>query len=187
MTFLIADDEERDRMWLKDLLTKHIPEQLPIHEVVNGEQAVEQAVKLKPDFGAALSSLLHTSYHACRWRQLDELSEGLDWLIRTRSAVDRITVETPLANVTRCDDLEVNRIVAEAECRRVHTRLPSPRPSFDHATRRRDAGSKIIVGYLSNAFRTHPTAYLMGGLFSLHDRSCFTIHAYSTGVNDGSR
>lgn len=49
MTFLIADDEERDRNWLKDLLTKHIPEKLPVHEVTNGEMAVEQAVKLRPD------------------------------------------------------------------------------------------------------------------------------------------
>ncbi len=49
MTFLIADDEERDRKWLKELLEKNIPEQLPIVEVANGEAAVEQAVKLKPD------------------------------------------------------------------------------------------------------------------------------------------
>jgi len=49
MTFLIADDEERDRTWLKDLLTKHIPDKLPIHEVSDGQQAVDQVVKLKPD------------------------------------------------------------------------------------------------------------------------------------------
>jgi len=49
MTFLIADDEERDRTWLKDLLTKHIPEKMPIHEVSDGQQAVDQVVKIKPD------------------------------------------------------------------------------------------------------------------------------------------
>lgn len=49
MTFLIADDEERDRMWLKELLTKHIPEKLPIYEAQDGQNAIETAIKLKPD------------------------------------------------------------------------------------------------------------------------------------------
>jgi len=48
MTILIADDEERDRMWLKDLLGKNIPEQ-SLHEVSDGQKAIDAAVKLKPD------------------------------------------------------------------------------------------------------------------------------------------
>ncbi len=49
MTFLIADDEERDRTWLRDLLSKHIPEKMPVHEVSDGQQAVDQVAKIKPD------------------------------------------------------------------------------------------------------------------------------------------
>jgi DNA-binding NarL/FixJ family response regulator len=49
MTFLIADDEERDRTWLKDLLSKHIPDKMPVHEVSDGQQAVDQVAKIKPD------------------------------------------------------------------------------------------------------------------------------------------
>lgn len=49
MTFLIADDEERDRMWLKDLLTRHIPDKLPVYEASDGQQAVDQVTRLKPD------------------------------------------------------------------------------------------------------------------------------------------
>jgi DNA-binding NarL/FixJ family response regulator len=49
MTVLIADDEERDRTWLKDLLTKHLPEQAPIHEVSDGQQAIDNSLKLKPE------------------------------------------------------------------------------------------------------------------------------------------
>jgi len=49
MTFLIADDEERDRTWLKNLLSKHIPDKLPVHEVSDGQQAVDQVVKIRPD------------------------------------------------------------------------------------------------------------------------------------------
>lgn len=49
MTVLIADDEERDRTWLKDLLTKNLPEQGTIHEVSDGQQAIDMALKLKPE------------------------------------------------------------------------------------------------------------------------------------------
>jgi DNA-binding NarL/FixJ family response regulator len=49
MTVLIADDEERDRMWLKDLLTKNLPEQGMIHEVSDGQQAIDTCQKLQPE------------------------------------------------------------------------------------------------------------------------------------------
>lgn len=48
MTVLIADDEERDRMWLKDLLAKNLPEQAPFHEVSDGQQAIDTSDKLRP-------------------------------------------------------------------------------------------------------------------------------------------
>ncbi len=47
MTILIADDEERDRKWLKDLLSAHLDDQ-PIHEAADGQEAIEQALKLRP-------------------------------------------------------------------------------------------------------------------------------------------
>jgi DNA-binding NarL/FixJ family response regulator len=49
MTILIVDDEERDRMWLKTLLTEHLSDQLPFHEALDGQQAVEMALKIKPN------------------------------------------------------------------------------------------------------------------------------------------
>lgn len=48
MTILIADDEERDRNWLKDLLVKNFAEEGPIHEACDGQSAVDMALKLKP-------------------------------------------------------------------------------------------------------------------------------------------
>lgn len=147
----------------------------------------EKALELKPDFAESLSSLLHTAYHACRWERLDELNAKADQMIRSRSANDGLIVEMPLANVTRCDDLAVNHMVAVTECRRIiKERVAALDVSFSHAERRERARSKIAIGYLSNAFRTHPTTFLMSRLFELHDRSRFEIHAYSTGVDDGS-
>jgi DNA-binding NarL/FixJ family response regulator len=49
MTILIADDEERDRRWLRDLLESNLTEKPPIHEVADGQDAIDSALKLKPN------------------------------------------------------------------------------------------------------------------------------------------
>lgn len=49
MTILIADDEDRDRKWLKDLLTENLPDKQTIHEVCDGQDAIDTALKLKPN------------------------------------------------------------------------------------------------------------------------------------------
>lgn len=49
MTILIVDDEERDRGWLKNLLTQHISDKGPFHEAQDGQEAVDQALKIKPE------------------------------------------------------------------------------------------------------------------------------------------
>lgn len=48
MTILIVDDEERDRLWLKNLLVSNVPGQEEIVEAQDGQQAVEMAAKLRP-------------------------------------------------------------------------------------------------------------------------------------------
>ncbi len=49
MTILIADDEERDRSWLKSLLTGNVVDGSTIVEATDGKQAVDMALKLKPE------------------------------------------------------------------------------------------------------------------------------------------
>jgi two-component system response regulator DegU len=41
MSIVIADDHERERSWLRELLSKKLSAHLPLYEAVNGEQAVE--------------------------------------------------------------------------------------------------------------------------------------------------
>jgi DNA-binding NarL/FixJ family response regulator len=45
---LIADDHERERVWLRGLLTERFSQHLPIYEANNGQQAVELAAAHKP-------------------------------------------------------------------------------------------------------------------------------------------
>lgn len=43
-----------------------------------------------------------------------------------------------------------------------------------------------MLGYLFNDFRNHSVGHQVHGLFALHDRARFRIHAYSYGKDDGS-
>lgn len=45
---------------------------------------------------------------------------------------------------------------------------------------------RLRIGYVSADFHDHATAHLTRGLYGLHDRSRFTVHAYSLGADDGS-
>ncbi|MBX9667900.1 MAG: response regulator transcription factor [Candidatus Obscuribacterales bacterium] len=49
MTILFADDEDRDRGWLRSLLEANVKDHGPFHEAHDGQQAVEMAIKVKPD------------------------------------------------------------------------------------------------------------------------------------------
>lgn len=145
-----------------------------------------KAIELQGDLVESYASLLHTSYQACHWARLDELNERTNDLIRSRIESDGPIIEMPLTNVTRCDDLAINQMVAVASCRKIKQRAAALNIAFSHTNRRERARSKITIGYLSNAFRSHPTAYLTWRLFDLHDRSRFKLHLYSTGLDDGS-
>ncbi len=49
MTILIVDDEQRDRMWLKSLLADGIGDAHEIREAHDGQEAVDVALKIKPE------------------------------------------------------------------------------------------------------------------------------------------
>jgi DNA-binding NarL/FixJ family response regulator len=48
VTLLIADDHERERVWLKDLVARNFTSRLPVFEATNGQEAVEIAGEQKP-------------------------------------------------------------------------------------------------------------------------------------------
>lgn len=48
MPIVIADDHERERQWLKDLLNNHLSDLAPIFEAEDGQQAVDLTLKHKP-------------------------------------------------------------------------------------------------------------------------------------------
>jgi DNA-binding NarL/FixJ family response regulator len=48
MSLVIADDHERERIWLRELLCKSAPEMLPLYEATNGQEAVALVEAHKP-------------------------------------------------------------------------------------------------------------------------------------------
>lgn len=48
MSIVIADDQDRERIWLRELLSKHLSDHSPIYEAHDGKDAVELALKHKP-------------------------------------------------------------------------------------------------------------------------------------------
>jgi len=48
MGIVIADDQDRERIWLKELLNKHLPDQTPVYEAEDGQQALELVREHKP-------------------------------------------------------------------------------------------------------------------------------------------
>jgi DNA-binding NarL/FixJ family response regulator len=49
LTAVIADDHERERVWLRSLLTDKLPSVLPLHEAKNGQEAIDLAMTNKPE------------------------------------------------------------------------------------------------------------------------------------------
>jgi DNA-binding NarL/FixJ family response regulator len=48
MALVVADDHERERIWLRELLGQHFKDQFPLNEASNGEAAVAAAIACKP-------------------------------------------------------------------------------------------------------------------------------------------
>lgn len=48
MGIVIADDQDRERSWLRELLTKHLSSFAPIYEAEDGQRALELAIEHKP-------------------------------------------------------------------------------------------------------------------------------------------
>lgn len=48
MSLVIADDHDRERAWIKELMTANFAKLLPIHEANNGQQAVDLVMAHKP-------------------------------------------------------------------------------------------------------------------------------------------
>jgi len=147
-----------------------------------------KAVESDPNYSDALGNLGFQLLHNCAWKEFDQLFPQLEAANQTAMDKGLKSIEDPFASLMRSDDPARNFAVAKSWASDISRRISQSKPYFPFEERKSPLffSRKIVVGYLSNDFRNHATAYLMRSLFGLHDREKFKIIAYSFGENDGS-
>ncbi len=127
-----------------------------------------RVMELDPGYEYAPGALLWAELHACEWNDHEEL------LPRIESAVTRDEpAASPFVFFSVCDAPDLHLRCARRFAERFRPTLP---PLY---TTGRYGHDRIRVAYLSEDFRGHPTAYLLMGLWELHDRSRFETFAVS--------
>ena len=162
-----------------DLFEAHYQLGVTFFHAKRREDAVrhlEAALKLKPDHGRAAVLLAQSYQGVCDWRRFAEN------MPRLRREIDRALAGKPCAitpwfalrlAITRRERRAIEAVMAaqyDAAAAPVQGRLGFSR----HFTRK----EKLTVGYMSADFHRHPILFLTAGLYGLHDRGRFRVHAY---------
>lgn len=156
-----------------------------LHEVLNNRGSVLRELKryaeaaeafgrlaaALPDFAYAQSNQFHSSLYCCDWtgyeQRVARISEGVLAGARMDVPFSFLAISGSAEAQLRC----ARRYVAD--------RYPAADPPLWTGQRYRH--QKIRLAYLSADFHDHATAYLMAGLFELHDRERFEVTALSFG------
>jgi protein O-GlcNAc transferase len=138
--------------------------------------AYDKALSIKPDLVSVEGARLHTKMHLCRWDNLDEEIKNLSVSIRSGKANT-----VPFALLSLSDSSEDHLLCSQAWVSATHP--PQAKSLWQGKIYKHD---KIRIGYVSADLHKHATAYLMAELFELHDRSRFSIKAFSLGPDDNS-
>lgn len=138
------------------------------------EGALRASLATHPAQPDAVQHFVHLRQSLCHWPVLDGTAVGL-------SAAELRADCGPLAALALTDDVAEQTAIT---ARWIARRLPaaparlSPTGGYRH--------DRIRLGYLSSDFGNHAMGFLIAELIERHDRSCFAVHGYSLGREDGS-
>jgi len=135
---------------------------------------LKAALALNPDQVYARGELLHLQMFAADWNDFENQKNLVDRGVRAGKEVVRPFVYQAVS-ASPADLQACSRIFA--------AHLFPPQETRAIAVRSRE---RIRIGYVSGEFREQATAYLMAGLYELHDKSRFEIVAIDNGGGDGS-
>jgi len=151
------------------MLKKRFPE--GIHSMI-------EAVKLEPDYYAAYRKAYHAARHICDFPMIEKFENTYRFDVAARK---RFPVP-PFSVLSETDDPASHKAHGEWFSQRYvrtiadfATEEAKPLPALPAPPA---PGEKIVLGYYSNDYHEHATAYLMAELFELHDRSRFEVRAY---------
>jgi len=138
-------------------------------------RSCEQALRLEPRHGGALSDLLFLRKRQADWHDLDDLRS------RFRAGISAGQPHlSPFCLLSDPSTRAMQRRCAELWSAGFETTAAT-------AARNPVSGGRLRIGYLSADFHQHATAMLVTGLFEQHDRARFEVIGYSTGHDDASR
>ncbi len=140
----------------------------------------QRCLALNPSHLGARAEALHLAMKFCDWQQV--MPEARQLVDALAEASAQQTELPPFVLLTLPVDIpETQQLQAARRSAANLAKGISPLPP-----RRPLAGQRLRIGYASSDFHDHATMHLMRGLFRLHDRSRFSIHAYSWGPDDNS-
>lgn len=135
---------------------------------------LKASLAINPSQAYARGELMHLKMYGADWHEFQSEKLAIDEAVRKGERVVRPFVYQALSS-SPADLQSCSRIFA----RDLFT------PAESNATFHHDH-KKIRIGYVSGEFREQATAYLMAGLYELHDRQKFEIIAIDNGGGDGS-
>jgi predicted O-linked N-acetylglucosamine transferase (SPINDLY family) len=131
----------------------------------------ERALKLVPDYRYAFGAAMECRAYICDWQDRDVMAKRL---VEEVKAGKPVSVPFPFLAIS--DDP-----ADQLTCAETFVRDKFPRAALPLWKGERYRHDRIRVAYLSADFRDHAIAYLIAGLFELHDRSRFETTAISFG------
>ncbi len=137
-----------------------------------------KVLQLKTNFQYLAGEIFFAKSKICDWNSYDEEKSILEKEIKEGKKV-----VAPFHSLSLVDSPELQRRASEIYVQQY---------DIDHAPEeisKRERNKKIRIAYYSADFHHHATAYLMAGLFELHDKSKFELIAISFGPesNDDMR
>ena len=159
--------------------------QLPAAVVSVIPQASETLGLTQDDCEDIYLTALFERYRRGEWECRAQLEHGLGELSNTlRGNPARPVLSTQVFHALALGiDYADYRVLA----RRLAARGANPIPPIVRRTPKSDSPSRRLhLGFISPAFRDHPSSYMMRSMFGRHDRSRFSVTAYCIGSDDGS-
>jgi protein O-GlcNAc transferase len=172
------------------LVEAHISMGIALQYSGKGIKAVDsfmRAISINPDHSKSYCQLVRTLQHECRWEELKHYGSILDDFTKAALESGQKPDEVPFLHISRHSNPYQNYKVAKAWSDYLIRHIKHERKEFqDSCYKKSRVSKKITIGYLSNNFKNHPTAHLIGGLFKYHNRERFNVYCYSYGIKDNS-
>ena len=147
-------------------------------------ECMRTVLTLEPHNLEAMSHLSFEKRHLCDWSDLpDGLQRIEDELRREPAGTARLAASFALLSLPLDPALQLRAAAGEAAAL---TAAVVPLPALGAAERRKRAGRRPRIAWLSYDFRQHPVAQLLVELLEQIDRSRFEVLLYSSGPDDGS-